>query len=280
MKKFFGKMLVGIAGCVLAVSLGAFAAEDPAVTLGDVVADKSTGSVTISGVVSGEAEAKEATIIVAPEDVTSLALIEDENIKYIDQNTATDGAFSFSFKLTPGVKYNVWCGGTDVAVDGIGSGVIDLTADVAGYKIIGTVSILEGADLSKVEAVAGTIAGTVDAETGKYEIEVEAGTYTVVIGRDGYLYRTVKDVVVTDKDVDLGETNLLAGNIVKAVDDAEEVINLDDLQLLLYVYNSSKGDDNYDEAVDLNDSDTINIDDLQALLFNFNKTETTAYSAE
>lgn len=274
MKNLFGKMLVGIAGCAMALSISAFAA-DPAVTNLTVTPaldaeGVKTGVVTVSGTITGDAEAKEATIIVAPEDITTLALIDDENIKYIDQETAAEGAFEFTFKLATGVKYNVWCGGTDVTVEGIGNGVADLTiSEETGYKIVGTIVLPAGsyADVTAV-ATAGDVdtAGTVDTadETaGAYEIEVAPGTYSVVVGKPGYMYKTYSDVVVAEANKDLGTVTLIPGALTEGDND----VNLSDLTLFLSYYKKTE----FDTKFDLNDDGSVNLTDLTLLLSGYKK---------
>lgn len=257
MKNLFGKILVGVAGCAMAIGMNAFAAE---IAIDTPTVNTETGAVTISGTITGDAESLEATIIVVEKDV-SLLTVEDAQIKYIDQETAQSGTFSYDFKLTTGKIYDVYCGGTDVTAPA--KDEINLTSESSGtLKIVGTVSIISGADMSKVTAVAGDVAGTVDTDTGAYTIEVEPGTYAVVIGRSGYLYRTFSDVEVSDVDVDLGATTLLAGDVV--VDD-KDVVNLTDLTDLLANYLVTDADELYD----LNDDGSINLTDLTALLSSY-----------
>ena len=280
MKKLFGKILVGAIGCVMALGINAFAANE--IKDITITPDKGTGKVTISGTITGDAASPESTILVAPEGV-SLIDVTDANIKYIDQETVEAGTFKYEFTLTKGVKYNVWFGGTDIAATK--DDIIDLTAaeddpkpPVGGkYKIVGTVSLLNGADVSKVTVTAGDETVNVDKATSQYTLEVESGTYDVVVGRAGYLYKTYDGVVVED-NVDLGAITLLAGDIVD-YGKADSIIDLGDLQPLLMVYNSSEGSEDYNADADLNDDKVIDLIDLQALLSNYNA-NSNAYAAE
>ncbi len=259
MKNLFGKVLVGAAGLVMALGINAFAASEIAITT--VTPDKETGKVTISGTITADAASPESTILVVPEG-TSLATLEDAQIRYIDQETAASGAFSYEFVLETGKKYTVWCGGTDVAAPD--DDVIDLVAgEVTGnFKIVGKVTLVEGADARKVTAAIGDNKVNAD-ETGTYTLEVAPGTYEVVVGRAGYLYRTFKDVQVTDKDVELAETALLAGDLVES-DPA--YVNLSDLQALLNAYGISASEDGFNAIADLNDDGLVSLPDLQILL--------------
>lgn len=270
MKNLFSKVLVGVAGFAMAVGMSAFAATTPAITdLKVEVKDKTAGTVTVSGTVAGDADSKEATIIVLPESVKTLAdNFSNEDIKYIDQETAqTGGAFSFDFKLVSGVKYNVWCGGTEVAAAALGNDVIDLTSEASGYKIVGTI-VLPAGKFDDVTAVAK--AGTTetpgavekDGDTaGAYAITVADGTYSVVVGKPGYLYKTYSDVVVAGADKELGEIKLLAGQL-----NDDTVVDAEDLVLLLSAY---KDTSKYSVAADLNDDTVIDAEDLVLLLSSY-----------
>lgn len=271
MKKLFGKVLVGAAGFMMALGINAYAANVLDITA--ITPDKTAGTVTVSGTITGDAAAPEATILVVPEGV-SLATVEDAQIKYIDQETAQDGKFSFVFKLEPNVKYTVYCGGTDITTPG--NDTIDLT-ETAGtkYKIIGTVKLIGGANVTKVTATAGETSVNAD-ETGTYTLEVAPGTYDVVVGRPGYLYRTFKGVEVATTDRELGETTLVGGDIVV---DEQIGVNLDDLMALYTAYNKTSADADFNAAADLDDSGDVSLDDLMILLTNYN-TIATDYDAK
>ena len=260
MKKLFGKILVGAIGCVMALGINAFAANE--IKDITITPDKETGKVTISGTITGDAASPESTILVAPENV-SLIDVTDANIKYIDQETVAAGAFKYEFTLAKGVKYNVWFGGTDITAPE--SGIIDLTAEAetpgGKFKIVGTVTVAVGASYSDVTVKADDVDGTV-ADGGAYTIEVAPGTYAVVLGKPGYLYKTYADVKVADKDVDLGALALLAGEL-----NGDDVINIDDVTTLLANYQK----DEFASDCDLNDDGVVNIDDVTTLLASYQK---------
>ncbi len=255
MNKLFSKVLVGVAGFAMAFGLNAFAAGE-ITDLKAVVAEDKT-AVTVSGSISGSEDSVEATILVVEQGV-SLATVEDAQIRYIDQETAQTGAFSFDFKLETGKVYDVYCGGTDVVAPG--KTIADLTSS-GKAKLIGKVSLPTGAKYDKVTVKAGEVAGTVDA-AGAYTVEVAPGTYTVVVGRPGYLYKTYADVAVTAEGKDLGEIALYAGNL-----DGNDLIDLDDLSELLKYYQKTE----FPAEFDLDDSGEVDLDDLSALLQYYQK---------
>ncbi len=264
MKKFFGKVLVGAVGCMMALGISAFAANE--VTINAPVV-KDDGTVTISGTVSGDAAAVEATILVIPSGKSLADNIADADIKYINQDTTSDnGAFTFTFKLDPGTDYTVYCGGTDV-VKPDEKGVTFTSADT--FKIVGQVTLLTNADATKVTATATGKEAVHADKDGKYEIlDVANGTYDVVVGRAGYLYKTYSGVEVANEDKNLGTIALVAGDLATS-DPA--YVNLDDLQALLNAYGKMETEEGYSEVADLNDDKMISVDDLQALLNSFGK---------
>ncbi len=274
MNKLFSKVLVGVAGFAMAFGLNALAAGEIK-DLKAVVAEDKT-AVTVSGSISGseDEDSVEATILVVEQGV-SLATVEDAQIRYIDQETAQSGAFSFDFKLETGKIYDVYCGGTDVTAPE--QTIADLTSS-GKLKIVGVVSLLRGADATKVTVAVGTdepvaakavVEGdeAYDAEITKaaYETEVAgAGEYTVVVGRPGYLYKTIS-VTVANENVTIPEFDLLAGDV--AVTETAGV-NLSDLTKILENYKK----DDIDAVCDLNDDGEVNLTDLTGLLANYKVT--------
>ena len=282
MKSLFGKVLAGALGFAAAIGISAFAAEinitvQPTDLTGKKVGD--LADVVVTGTIEDGAE---ATILVA-EDGKSLTEVTETDIRYINQDTVKDGSFTFTAKLKVGAKYNIWCGGTAVARPD--EGFADLTLkDESKLKIVGSVTLLDGAQLSKVTAVAkaggADVTGIVDASAGTYAIEVEPGTYTVVVGRPGYLYRTFNGVEVKDANVTLAPTALLAGDLQAGDDEVVAIIDLRDLQPLLYAYGTKVSEEGFDELADLNDDGVIDLRDLQALLYNYGVDAATGYNAE
>lgn len=260
MKNMFTKTLLCVAILVLsfAVMSVAFAAETT-VSIDTITPNAATGEVVISGTIANPADAQESTIIVVPTG-TSLATVTDEQIKYIDQATAQSGAFSYTFKLADtAASYDVYVGGT--AVDAPDSDAIAFTGGgtTTKYTIAGSFTLLDGAKFDNATAVAGTVAGTVDAN-GAYKIEVEAGTYDVVIGRPGYMYKTYAATNVA-ADVDLGTIALIAGDL----DNTSDVNSLD-LSLLIGQYGMENTVDGFNAALDMNDDGVINAFDLSGLI--------------
>lgn len=267
MKSLFGKILVGALGFAAAIGVSAYAAdiEDLKVT---PAADLSgtTAEVTVTGKIAKDAE---ATILVAESDVSVLESIEDGQIRYIDQNTvAEDGTFSFKFVLNTGRDYNVWCGGTDVTAPA--KGLADLTPEAAAkFQIVGKITVAgkyDDATAAATPAGAAEIKGTVAAD-GNYTIEVDPGTYTVTVGKPGYLYKTYSGVAVSETTavegkVDLKEIALLAGEFN---DDGK--INITDLTAFLGSYEK----DGFEDRFDVNDDGKVNITDLTSVLSGYEK---------
>lgn len=271
MRKTLSKSLICAAIFVVVLSFMTVAlAATPAITGITVDANAETGAVTVSGTITDAVAAQEATVIVVPKG-TALSSVTDDQIKYIDQMTATDGTFSYTFKLDTTVKeYDVYFGGT--GVESVGKDAITFGGGtITTHKIFGTFSLLAGAKYDNATAVAGTTSGTVAAD-GKYEIVVDNGTYTVVVGRPGYLYRTYSAVEVKDADKDLGAAALIAGDYT-----GDGAINLSDLQPVLSNFEKTSADAGYVAALDFNDDGVINLKDLQPILTNFEKSASTAY---
>lgn len=265
MKKNYGKFIVALVAAVailMAVAAVASAASITSVT--PVVGEDEGKTITVTVVYADPAEAQQSTIVVVPAGV-ALTALEDSNIKYINQESVSDTTVAYTFKLKEADRtgeYTVYVGGTAVDAPEDASFAFSTTPPVTGYKIVGTISIIEGASFTTASAVAGTIQGTV-ADNGAFEIPVENGTYAVVLGRTGYLYRTVSDVVVADADKNLGAISLMAGDIGN-----DSVIDLSDLQPLLSAFLKAEA---YDAACDFNDDSVIDLSDLQPLLSNFLK---------
>ena len=253
MKKF-GKIFLVMA--IVAIAMFAMVTVASAATISKVdasIASDEGRTISITVTYDSPEAAQQSTILVVPAD-TKIAALEDSDIKYIDQEAVSDKTVTYTFKLLVDDRkgsYDVYVGGT--AVDSPSSKTISF--DTA--KIIGTVSVL--GDATKATAVAIAADGTETkgtvASTGAYEIEVNQGTYTVRLGKAGYLYKTYKNV---DAGADLGAATLLAGDL-----DGDKVINLKDLQNVL---------DNFykvDESLDVDDNGIVNLVELQNILDNF-----------
>lgn len=263
MKSLFGKVLAGALGFAAAIGISAFAADITGLKV-EVPAElptEGTATVTVAGKIAPGAE---ATILVAEENI-SLTEVQDTDIQYINQNTVdSEGNFSFKAVLKVGAKYNVWCGGTEVAQ--VGKDEADLTLKAADtYKIMGTFTVAgnyKDATAVATPAAGEAAKGTVD-ENGAYTIEVAPGTYEVVIGKPGYLYKTYSGVEIKDSDRTLETIGLIAGQL-----NDDNVVDVEDLALLLQQY---RRPELYSVAADLNDDGIVDVEDLALLLQGYRK---------
>lgn len=275
MKKNIGKILAGALAFTVVMASMTIAFAAPVVVPGTPAVNGF--DVTVSGSVTDAVTDQESTIIVIPSS-KSLAAITDEDIKYIDQVTVEDdGTFSYSFKMPANStgEYKVYFGGTGI------TSVQDKTFTIDGsglvpddtFEIIGEITLLPGASLSKVSVKADNIDGVVD-NTGAYSIEVEAGTYDVTVGRMGYFLKTYSDVEVS-ADKDLGAITLIAGDATQ-----DSLADLDDLQTILTNYKKTDDDlgNDWPEAYDFNDDGLLDLDDLQSVLTNYKKTADMLYN--
>lgn len=258
MKKF-GKIFLVMA--VVVVAMFAMMAVASAATVDGVSASVATDEGrTISVTVTyGSAEAAQQSTVLVVKHGTSIATLADEDIKYIDQEAVSDNTITYTFKLLADDRtgvYDVYVGGTAVDAPGSTSFSFDTR------KIIGTVTVL--GDATKATAVATTngvsTAGSVDS-TGKYEIEVGQGTYSVVLGKAGYLYKTYDGVEVASENVDLGAITLIGGDF-----NNDSSIDLADIQPALTSYSQS------DASLDLDDDGVVTLTEVQTALTNYSKT--------
>ncbi|MCH5187732.1 MAG: hypothetical protein J1F63_04970 [Oscillospiraceae bacterium] len=267
MKSLFGKVLAGALGFAAAIGISAFAADITGLKA-EVPAEipaEGTATVTVTGKIAPGAE---ATILVAEESVSVLEAIKDSEIQYINQDSVdSEGNFKFNAVLKVGAKYNVWCGGTDVAQ--VGKDQADLTIKGPdSYKVMGTITLYSTAKFDTVTVESGEVKGTVNA-AGEYEIALGNGQHDIVIGRPGYLYKTIS-VTVSGSDVPNQNVALVAGNTV--VTEGTQIINGEDLNAILLNYLVKSGEEGYDAALDLNDDTVISGEDLNAVLLNYLET--------
>lgn len=259
MKKLSKILLVMAMSFVLlfAMMTVASAATIKSVEAGVAADEGRTISVTVE---YGSPEAAQQSTVLVVKSGVALATLEDSDIKYIDQEAVTDTAVTYTFKLLEADRvgsYDVYVGGTGVDAPSNTSFSFDTK------KIIGTITVL--GDATKATAVAtdasgNSVNGAVK-QDGTYAIEVGQGTYKVVLGKAGYLYKTYEGVVADKAEVDLGAITLIGGDL-----NADASISLVDLQAAL---------DNYGKNVaenDLNDDGTVSLVDLQAVLDNYGKT--------
>jgi len=109
-------------------------------------------------------------------------------------------------------------------------------------------------------------------EDGKYEFDVEAGTYDVVIEKAGYLKYTLKNIEISEGDeIDLGENQLIAGDINQ---DGE--IEISDLVGLNDNVGTTITDDNKSQKAkyDFNEDGTVDDSDRKILKANYGELAT------
>lgn len=258
MKKLSKILLVMAMSFVLlfAMMTVASAATIKSVEAGVAADTGRTISVTVE---YGSPEAAQQSTVLVVKSGVALATLSDSDIKYIDQEVVTDTAVTYTFKLLEADRtgaYDVYVGGTGVDAPSNTSFSFDTK------KIIGTITVL--GDATKATAVATDASGnetngTVKAD-GTYAIEVGQGTYKVVLGKAGYLYKTYEGVAADKAEVDLGEVTLLGGDI-----DNSGSIDFTDLQAVISSYRQNVAD------YDLNDDGVVDFTELQNLLSNYRK---------
>lgn len=267
MMKKFGKFFLIMA--VALVALFAMMTVASAATIDSVTADvagNDAREISVTVAYGSPEAAQQSTILVVPQG-TDIATLQDSAIKYIDQEAVDEKTVTYTFKLLADDRtgaYDVYVGGT--AVEAPGSTNFSFDAK----KIIGTITVLDPKALSTATAVAKAANGTetagVVAADGKYTITVGQGTYDVVLGRTGYLYKTYKAVAVNEAEHDLGAITLVAGDVV-----GDGVINLEDLSTVLLDYKTNNA------SLDLDNSGEVNLVDLNAVLDNYKLKAETAY---
>ena len=222
-----------------------------------VAADEGrTISVTVE---YGSPEAAQQSTVLVVKSGTALATLQDSDIKYIDQEAVSDTTVTYTFKLLEADRtgtYDVYVGGTGVDAPE------DTSFSFDTKKIIGTITVL--GDATKATAVATdasaiSVNGTVKSD-GTYEIEVGQGTYDVVLGKAGYLYKTYEDVVANQTEVNLGEITLLGGDF-----SGDGTVNLVDIQAALTGFGGDA------TGLDLDDNGSVNLIEIQNALSNFGK---------
>ncbi len=248
---FFAMMAVASAATIKSVEAGVAADEGRTI------------SVTVE---YGSPEAAQQSTVLVVKSGTALATLQDSDIKYIDQEAVNDTTVTYTFKLLEADRtgtYDVYVGGTGVDAPE------DTSFSFDTKKIIGTV-VVKG-DATKATAVAtdaanNSVNGTV-ASDGKYEIEVSQGTYKVVLGKAGYLYKTYENVVADANEVNLGSVTLIGGEFT-----GDGVIDVEDLNGVLMNYKQKVAD------FDFNDDGVVDIEELDAVLGNYKAEAAKAYN--
>ncbi len=154
------------------------------------------------------------------------------------------------------------------------------TATLSGYKISGYISPDFNFSSTALQAgfkveIAGTALSAATNETGYFELNsvpVNSAGYTVRISKPGYLYREIKNVVVTG-NVRLGAQDLpillWAGDIIRdGVQD--NAINMSDIMDVAKGFNSVSGDGKYSPNYDINRDSSINMSDIMIAAEHFN----------
>ncbi len=105
---------------------------------------------------------------------------------------------------------------------------------------------------------------TLDTNGGFRLVNLAAETYTVFVkGRKWLRTRTL--ISTLDHDEPAFATTLKSGDV-----NNNNTVDVDDLTLLLNVYNSTRGDGLYTDGADLNCDGKVDVDDLTSLLNNYN----------
>ena len=257
MKKLSKILLVMAMSLALVFAMMTVASAATIESVEAIVAADEGRTITVT-VEYGSPEAAQQSTVLVVKQGTALATLSDSDIKYIDQEAVSDTSVAYTFKLLEADRagtYDVYVGGTGVDAPE------DTSFSFDAKKLIGTI-VVQG-DATKATAVAtgatgATVNGTVKAD-GTYEIEVTQGTYKVVLGKAGYLYKTYEGVVADQPEVKLGEVTLIAGEFV-----VDGIVDVKDLQTVLNKYNEAA------EVVDLNEDGVVDVKELQTVLNNYN----------
>ena len=138
----------------------------------------------------------------------------------------------------------------------------------AAYKNFGTITVYDAEGTEVASATEGTEAG----DTFEGEFTLLAGTYTVVIEKNGYLTYTAEVEVVYDETTEV-KAELVAGNLAQAGDDEE--INLLDFAAITSAFtNGTEIEDadalaEYRALVDIDEDGLVTIYDLMYVKKNF-----------
>lgn len=226
---------------------------------------------------------------------TDEPVINESNIVYIDQATADEAGNITFTKFAPMGKTPAETGYAESLVCIGGKGLDGATAigtlkavttgggDEGGddpapttYKITGTVKDTKSKALATITVKNDTAEKTATADaTGAYSIDVDAGTYSVIISKPGYCTFTYTNVVVD------GAKTLKEADISKLVGDVNDTneVNGEDLTNLLSDF--PKDSSSWRYTSDVNASGEVNGEDLTTLLYgfgSFSKTSAAEYA--
>ncbi|MGM9552161.1 MAG: dockerin type I domain-containing protein [Clostridia bacterium] len=249
---FFAMMTVANAATISSVSAGVAADEGRTI------------SVTVE---YGSPEAAQQSTVLVVKQGTALATLEDSDIKYIDQEAVSDTAVTYTFKLLEADRtgaYDVYVGGTGVDAPGSTSFSFDTK------KIVGTIKLVDGATevayagatAVATDAAGNSVNGKV-ASDGAYVIEVGQGTYDVVLGKAGYLYKTYENKVIDQTEVDLGTITLIPGDY-----NGDKQVTVTDIAAAKNFFDKDASTVE-DFALDINGDGKVTVIEIQAALVNF-----------
>lgn len=251
------------------------------VNLGGVEVDETLIISPVSGkysVTYTEADATELTsgqqiVLLVVKGVASTPAgltISSDNIRYIDQGTATDTSISFSNFIPSSIP------NCTVLISGLmgidGPKIIGYIAAVP-VNVSGTVSYLSGvvnrlATITLTEMNMPSYTPTANVFTvqsntsGQFNIPlVTEGTYQLVATAQSHAKYTKNNISVVELDISGISGNLLSGDI-----DSNDVIEFLDLSAILSNYNQVKTD-----PADIDGNGVIEFLDLSAVLSNYNK---------
>lgn len=249
---FFAMMAVASAATIESVEAG-------------VAADAGrTISVTVE---YGSPEAAQQSTVLVVKSGTALATLQDADIKYIDQEAVNDTTVTYTFKLLEADRqgtYDVYVGGTGVDAPE------DTSFSFDTKKIIGTIKLVDGAASTAytgatavaTDASNVSVNGTVKSD-GTYAIEVGQGTYKVVLGKAGYLYKTYEGVVANAAEVNLGTITLIPGDY-----DGDDAVTVSDIMAAKNYFDKDASTVT-DYALDIDGDGTVTVTEIQAALVNF-----------
>lgn len=107
-------------------------------------------------------------------------------------------------------------------------------------------------------------------DAGTYEIKIVPGTYDLLIDKPGYEDYIVTEIKISEnEEVDLGEVNLIAGDVNK-----DGVVELEDMSYINNNYDSTKGDGKYEEKYDFTGDEIVDLEDLSLINNNYDKQKT------
>ncbi|MCX7745489.1 MAG: dockerin type I domain-containing protein [Clostridia bacterium] len=108
-------------------------------------------------------------------------------------------------------------------------------------------------------------------ETGFAKNQVLIGTYDIIISKNGYLTRTIKNVYIKSPPLSVGSKDspisIWPGDVEK-----DDAINMGDIVKLIQAFNTAEGDINYNSNFDLNMDRAVNMADILVIVNHFNTT--------